>query len=117
MPELKKFYEENRNDDRFVILAFHDGTVKTFEELDEKCQAPKAKYWDDEDLPFPILLDSTGKTIKQFDISGFPTMILFDPQGRLVGKARLETLKEALEGKVTTPEPRKGAKSADGDSN
>ncbi len=105
MPELTKYYNENPNDDRFQILAFHDATAKTFEELDEKCKAPKEKYWDGKDLPFPILLDATGETIKKYDISAFPTMILFDPEGRLVGYASLDSLKEALEGKVKAPEP------------
>lgn len=106
MPKLIEFYNENRNDGRFEIIAFHDASAKTFDELDEKCAAPKEKYWGGKDLPFPVLLDSTGKTIRQYDISAFPTLILFDPEGRLVGRARLETLIEALDGKVKTPEPR-----------
>ena len=101
-----EFYNEHPDDDRFEIIAFHDASAKTFEELDEKCATAKEKYWGGKDLPFPIFLDSTGATIKQYEITSFPTMILFDPQGRLVGHARLETLKDALEGKVETPQPR-----------
>ncbi len=101
-----EFYNEHPDDDRFEIIAFHDASAKSFEELDEKCAAAKEKYWGGQDLPFPILLDSTGQTIKQYDISAFPTLILFDPEGRLVGQATLDTLKEALEGKVKAPEPR-----------
>ncbi|MCL4198134.1 MAG: redoxin domain-containing protein [Phycisphaerales bacterium] len=101
-----EFYNEHLDDDRFEIIAFHDARAKTFEELDEKCAGVKEKHWGGKDLPFPILLDSTGETIKQYDITAFPTLILFDPEGRLVGHAPLDTLKQALEGKVETPKPR-----------
>jgi len=107
-----EFYNEHPDDDRFEIIAFHDARAKTFEELDEKCAAPREKYWGGKDLPFPILLDSSGATIRQYDISAFPTLILFDPEGRLVGHATLDTLKAALEGKVKTPEPRRSAADA-----
>ena len=43
----------------------------------------------------------------QYQISAFPTLVLFDPQGRLVGKASLDMLEKALDGKVTAPKPRK----------
>ncbi len=99
-----KFYNEHKTDE-FEILAFHDTAAKTFEELDERVQPAKSKHWNGQDLPFPILLDSTGKTIEQFEVSMFPTMVLFDPEGRLVGKADLDKLKSALKGEVHTPEP------------
>jgi hypothetical protein len=104
LPKLIEYYNENKSDD-FEILAFHDGSAKTFEELDEKSKAAREKYWKGQDLPFPILLDATGATIKQYQISAFPTIVLFDPQGRLVGEATLDMLKEAVKGEVETPEP------------
>ena len=106
------FYEEHGDDDRFEIIAFHDASAKTLSELDTKLGPIKERHWKNRDLPFPILMDSTGKTIKQFEISAFPTIILIDPEGRLVGKAKLETLKKALEGKVETPKPRSRTKVA-----
>ncbi len=106
MPKLIDFYEEHPNDDRFEIIAFHDASVKTLQEVDAKTATAKTQYWKGRDLPFPILIDASGSTIKQFDISAFPTMILFDPKGRLVGEASLDTLKQALAGKVETPKPR-----------
>ena len=48
--------------DRFEILAFHDATVSTFEELDEKLEPIREKYWAGKSLPFPILLDATRTT-------------------------------------------------------
>ena len=99
------FYEKHAGDDRFEIIAFHDASAKTLSELDQKLAPIKEKHWKGRDLPFPILMDSSGKTIKQFDVSAFPTVILIDPEGRLVGRGKLETLEQALAGKVKTPEP------------
>ena len=106
MPKLSEFYRENKTDD-FEILAFHESSIKTFDELDEALIPVKEKRWNGQDLPFPILLDSTGKTIKQYQISAYPTLVLFDPEGRIVGQADLEMLKKALKGEVETPEPLK----------
>ena len=86
MPGLIDFYEQHGGDERFEILAFHDGTAKTFEELDEKTAKAKERFWDGRDLPFPVLLDASGATIEQFGIKAFPTMILVDPEGRLVSQ-------------------------------
>jgi hypothetical protein len=97
LPDLIDFYEEYADDDRFEILAFHDASAKSFEELDEKTASAKATHWDGRDLPFPVLLDDSGATIKQFGINAFPTMILVDPDGKLVGKTRgVDDLKAKL---------------------
>jgi peroxiredoxin len=90
------FYEKEKSD-RFEILAFHDATVKSFEELDEKLATIKDKHWKGRALPFPILLDASGETVKQYGIHAFPTTILIDPDGHLVGEATEVELKKALE--------------------
>jgi hypothetical protein len=97
LPGLIDLYESREKDrDKFEIIAFHDGTVKEFKELDEKLKAVKNMYWRDRDLPFPVLLDSTGQTIKDFGVRAFPTTILIDPEGKLVGEAREEQLEAKL---------------------
>jgi len=97
LPTLIDFYEEYGDDDRFEILAFHDDSVKSLEELDEKLVKIKKKYWKGRDLPFPVLHDSTGETIGQFGIRAFPTMILVDPEGKLVGMTHgVDELKSKL---------------------
>jgi len=94
---LIDLYETREKDrDKFEIIAFHDGTVKDFKELDEKLKTVKKMYWRDRDLPFPILLDSTGQTIKDYGVRAFPTTILIDPEGKLVGEAREEQLEAKL---------------------
>jgi hypothetical protein len=88
LPALIDFYElYSEHRDKFEILAFHDDRVKNFAELDEKLAVIKAKFWGGKDLPFPILLDSTGSTLKEFGIFSFPTILLIDPDGKLVGEA------------------------------
>ncbi len=97
MPGLIDLYDAHAKDrDKFEILAFHDGTVKNFAELDEKTVPSRKRYWGGRDLPFPILLDATGQTIKTFDIHAFPTTILIDPEGKLVGHAGEEQLEAKL---------------------
>ncbi len=97
MPGLIDLYEAHKKDrDRFEILAFHDGTVKDFEDLDKKIASPRKKFWNDRELPFPILLDATGQTIKDWGVRAFPTTLLIDPEGKLVGEAGEAELEKKL---------------------
>jgi hypothetical protein len=84
LPQLIDFYEEfEARRDEFEIIAFHRQNKKTFEELDPDLEECKTKYWKGRDLPFPILLDDTGDTIRQLGITGYPTVLLVDPEGKL----------------------------------
>ena len=97
MPGLIDLYEAHeKHRDKFEIIAFHDGTVSDFPELDKKLESIKKSVWAGKDLPFPILLDSTGETIKTYDIHSFPTTILIDPEGKLVGEAGEDLLESKL---------------------
>jgi hypothetical protein len=97
LPGLIDFYEEHKDHrDKFEIIAFHDSTAKDFGELDKHLPDLREKFWRGRDLPFPILLDSTGKTIKTYDIHAFPTTLLIDPDGKLVGHASEEDLEKKL---------------------
>lgn len=93
-----KLYENHDSlRDRFEVLAFHDATVKDFAELDERLKLVSEKRWDGKSLPFPILLDSTGATVKTFGIRAYPTNVLIDPEGRVVKGNPEENLKRKLE--------------------
>src|SRR5437868_8450457 len=90
-------YDAHRDHrDKFEILAFHDATAKDFPELDEKLKPIIRNTWRGKSLPFPILLDSTGESIKAFGIRAFPTTILIDPDGKLVGEAGEDALEAKL---------------------
>ena len=95
-----EFYEKHKADrDRFEVLAFHDAKAKNFEELDEKLKPIIEKHWKGKSLPFPILLDASGETVKNFGIQAFPTVILIDPEGHLVRGGSEALLEEKLKTK------------------
>jgi thiol-disulfide isomerase/thioredoxin len=85
LPRLMRIHEEHaQSRDRFQIIAFHDPSVKTLDELDGKLASVREKAWGAKDLPFPVLLDGTGRTIKRWGVRGYPTLVLIDPQGKVV---------------------------------
>ncbi|OJW17877.1 MAG: peroxiredoxin [Planctomycetales bacterium 71-10] len=104
--ELIDFYEEHEADrDKFEILALHDGSVKDLVEMDAKTEATKTSIWRGRDLPFPVLLDAGpggeegaghGATVDALQIQAFPTSLLVDPDGILVGETNAEMLAKKL---------------------
>jgi hypothetical protein len=98
LPKLKAFYEANSHlRDKFEILALHEsGSVKTFAELDPKIAKHEAEIWKGK-LPFPVLIDAPNEvTTKRYGIEGYPTIILIDPEGKIVKGGSLEMLKEKI---------------------
>jgi hypothetical protein len=88
LPGLIDFYEEHGGDPRFEILAFHDNSVDSLEELEKNLKSVKEKRWEGRDLPFPVLFDGTDTTLDEWGIHSFPTMALIDPEGRFVKLTR-----------------------------
>ncbi len=104
LAELIDFYDDHAADrDKFEIIAFHDGTVKDFAEMDSKTERTRKSVWQGRNLPFPIVLDAQsgerGATVRRYELTSFPTTLLIDPEGKLVGETSLEAL-EALLPKV-----------------
>ena len=87
IPRLVKFYEDHATErDRFEILSIcidEDGDIKSMADLDQKLQPIIDHVWH-KPLPFPILLDPTFTTWERFGLPGMGTVILIDPEGRLV---------------------------------
>lgn len=103
IPELMRVHDDYAHlRDRFEILAFHDASVEGLDELDELLKPISESLWNGRELPFPLLLDTTGKTIKRYGIYYYPTLILIDPQGNLAGTDP-DGLEKALE--RYAPEP------------
>jgi thiol-disulfide isomerase/thioredoxin len=89
LPHWMDFAEAHAaNRDKFVILAFHDPQATDFAMLDEKLKPIVHGPWRGRMLPFPILLDTTGQTVKDYGIEHWPTVILLDPEGRVVDYPR-----------------------------
>ncbi|AGA31480.1 redoxin domain-containing protein [Singulisphaera acidiphila] len=85
LPNWMDFAEAHAADhDQFVILAFHDPEATDFAMLDEKLKPIIRGSWRGRMLPFPILLDTTGQTVKDYGVSHWPTVVLLDPEGRVV---------------------------------
>src|SRR5262249_7005474 len=69
LAHLIDMYEDHADHrDQFVIIAFHDSSVPTFEEMDARTKQTKASMWSGRDLPFPILLDDDHKTANAHSI-------------------------------------------------
>jgi thiol-disulfide isomerase/thioredoxin len=97
LPNLIDLYEDHKDHrDKFEILAFHVEYAKDLKDYDEKIKSAKKKYWQDKELPFPLLLDATKQTIEAFGIESFPTTILIDPEGKLVGRVGEDALEQKL---------------------
>jgi len=99
IPKLVAFCAENRDSqDRFVVLGVHENGVPemiTVEDLRQKIASLRNEKWGGKSLPFTILLDQTGETVKAWGISGYPTTAIIDPDGRLV-RGDLDTVRQML---------------------
>ncbi|HWB14365.1 MAG TPA: redoxin domain-containing protein [Pirellulales bacterium] len=70
--------------DRFVVLAVHDPQATDFAALDEKLQPIVRRTWHGRSIPFPILLDKSGRMVEDYGVERWPTAVLIDPEGRVV---------------------------------
>jgi peroxiredoxin len=91
-----EFHEQNPQlRDRYEIVTFHGAGAKTFSELAPHLEKLEKEVWK-RSFPFPILLDSTEQTTKQWGIMAYPTVVLIDPEGRVVRGGNLNRLKKEL---------------------
>jgi uncharacterized protein (TIGR03067 family) len=100
MPVLLELHDKF-NDKGLVIVGIHldmDGEVDTATKLDEKLVEIRKKLWNNRDLPFPVALCS-GKEVDvgggemrrggpplKYGVLGYPTTILIDREGKVVGR-------------------------------
>ena len=91
-------HQELRN--HFEILALHESSVGSLEELDKSLRKTVNTVWNGRELLVPVLLDSSGETLKAWGVAHYPTTILLDPDGNLVrggDEAMLETILNNLD--------------------
>jgi thiol-disulfide isomerase/thioredoxin len=99
MPKITAFYESHANmRDRFEIIGVHsaDGGA-SFAAIREDYERFVKGGWKGKPLPFPLVFDSTGDTQKRWGVESYPTTLLVDPNGALVGLATVEDLAKRLE--------------------
>lgn len=81
------FYEAHKSQrDKFEIITIHDPRATSFQMLDEKMADLSKNKWNGRKLPFPIILDTSGATLRAWGINAFPTAVLIDPEGKMVAK-------------------------------
>lgn len=88
MPELMKLHDSFSGKD-VVIIAVHDNSVTSVEELDSKLREIRKKHWDGRDIPFLIAIDSgddSGATHSAYGIKSWPTTLVIDKEGKVYGK-------------------------------
>ena len=97
MPELVEIYDNHEDErDKYVILTVHSPETKSFFMLYEKVKSVVNTTWAGRMIPFPILLDGDGKIQETFGVSHWPTTLLFDPEGKLVGEVQPAELEAKL---------------------
>jgi thiol-disulfide isomerase/thioredoxin len=106
LPDSVAFYDSHPEwRDRFQILAFHCLNAATMAELTPRLRSLEKNIWKGRALPFPILLDGTNTTLKEWGVTIYPSAVLIDPEGNVVRGGSLELLKEQLEGKTANEKP------------
>ena len=81
-----------------VIVALHDQSIQSFEELKSRLSGVKRQFWNNRDLPFTVAFDrpdpevgggdagiGRGITISRYKIRGFPTTLVIDQDGHVAG--------------------------------
>lgn len=103
MPALMKLHDDF-HDQGLVIVAVHDDSVESIEAMDRELAKVQGNYWTDRDLPFLIALDGggptrvrrtgmtcRGQTTAAYGITSFPTSLLIDRDGTLIGPVKAHT--------------------------
>jgi thiol-disulfide isomerase/thioredoxin len=98
IPKLVELHEEFSKDG-LTIIAIHDDSLNSTQELSEKLKEISVERWGGKSIPFPIALDGGGmREIKETDksakgattaaygIQAWPTCVLIDRSGNVVKK-------------------------------
>jgi thiol-disulfide isomerase/thioredoxin len=97
MPKIIAFYESHAGmRDRFEIVAVHSVDGASFAGIQPEYDRLVKSAWSGKPLPFPLAFDSTGNTHKRWGIEAYPTTLLVDPSGKLVGLSNVEDLARRL---------------------
>lgn len=98
MPDLIRFVEDHPSlRDRFAVLAVHSPDGKDFAAIQPAYDRLVQRVWSGKSLPFALLFDRTGATHERWGISSYPTSILVDPEGNVVGWGTVKDLERALQ--------------------
>lgn len=92
MPTMMELHDVF-SDEGLVIIAVHDDSLTSIEELDSKLEWLRQKHWGGRRLPFMVALDGGGNsgarhgaTTAAYGITGWPTKVLIGPSGKVLEK-------------------------------
>jgi thiol-disulfide isomerase/thioredoxin len=106
MPVLIELHEKF-HDKGLTVIGVHvdiDGDVDTVAKFDEMNSVHVKRLWKGKKLPFPNALVSgkresddglLGQVATQYGVLGYPTTVLIDREGRIVGKFHARDIKAA----------------------
>jgi thiol-disulfide isomerase/thioredoxin len=102
MPDLMDVAEQFR-DKPITWLSVHTPSLKSFDELDRELAVCQEKSWNKRALPFTTVLDSpvddseySGQTSRLYSVAEWPTLIVVDQQGKVVGPVQKNKLAETI---------------------
>lgn len=100
MPALFDLHDRY-HDKGLVIIAVHDDSVESIADMDARLDEIRRTLWAGRDLPFAVALDgggptpipdtdefARGATTASYGIQAFPTQIIIDRDGTVVGRRR-----------------------------
>jgi RNA polymerase sigma factor (sigma-70 family) len=118
MPALVESFEHFKGKP-VAFIALHDQSIQSREEYDRRLSEVKRLAWNNRELPFQVALDrpssdvpsgetgiGQGVTCKRYQIEMFPTTLVIDQDGKVVGtvevreKGRLDAMINELLAKM-----------------
>jgi thiol-disulfide isomerase/thioredoxin len=105
MPALFKLHREFGRRG-LAIIGIHvdpNEEVDTPAKLDQKIASARRSAWQGEDIPFPVALaawsqdNASNGPVGQFGVKQFPTNILINREGKVVGSVNLSDVNAARE--------------------
>ncbi|QYK52331.1 MAG: TlpA family protein disulfide reductase [Fimbriimonadaceae bacterium] len=97
-PEWFEFVKKNSSRrNKFEILAIHSPDGESREQIEGALNSIIKNKWSGVIPPFPLIFDKTGNTHDKYGIEAYPTTLLIDPNGILVGETNPEDLQRRLD--------------------
>lgn len=123
MPGLMSLHDRYA-DEGLVVIAVHDDSAESIEDMDQKLMMTREKLWRGRDLPFLVALDGGGRTVipgpsgrqtsgattAAYGVDSWPTTVLINRDGVLIGD--IDLTDEDAESKIAlllgvSPKPTK----------
>ncbi|MCG3125962.1 MAG: Thiol-disulfide oxidoreductase ResA [Phycisphaerae bacterium] len=108
LPKLMRMADSLKpyGDDRFAIITVHDARARSIEEVDRRLEQLSRELWEGRKLPFPVLLDGAGETVRNWGVRGFPTLAVIDPAGKVLTVGVAIDVEPILRKRLETPASR-----------